>query len=157
MKSALARGFTLALSVTVVLAGCTSMPQDPDGTLARIRATGMLRAGASPGGGLVRVNGDAVSGPETDLVEAFAGSLGARVEWRVSGEEDLVEAMEEGELDVIAGGLTDKSPWSDRVALTRPYDEREQAGRQVGQVLAVPLGENALLFALESWLDGRSS
>ncbi len=144
----LTRTFTAAIAVgAVLLAGCTTIPRDPDGTLDRVRATGVLRAGASPGGDLVEVDGDAVSGAEVDLVEGFAASVPARVEWRAGGEEELVAALERGELDIIAGGLTDQSPWADRVALTRPY--------AAGHVLAVPMGENATLFALESWLDAR--
>jgi hypothetical protein len=75
----------------------------------------------------------------------------------VGGEEELVAAMERGDLDVLAGGLTAKSPWSDKVALTRPHTTSEFDGGTVEHVLAVPLGENALLFALESWLDGRAA
>lgn len=153
----LTRLFLVVVLGALVLTGCARIPRDPDGTLDRIRATGVLRAGASPGGGVVHVDGDTVTGPEADLVADFARSVGAEVEWRIGGEEELVVAMEEGELDLIAGGLTDESPWADRVSLSRPYGEREVAGKQVGQVLAVPLGENALLFALESWLDRRDA
>ncbi len=152
----LTRRFTAAVVAgAVLLAGCTTIPRDPDGTLDRVRATGVLRAGASPGGDLVEVYAEVVSGAEADLVEDFAASLPAHVEWRVGGEEDLVAAMERGELDLIAGGLTADSPWADRVALTRPYATTELEGDKVEHVLAVPMGENATLFALESWLDGR--
>lgn len=146
-----------ALVGALVLTGCGSIPRDPDGTLERVRASGTLRAGASPGGGRVSVDRDRATGPEVDLVEDFAGALGAEVEWRPGGEEDLVAAMERGELDLIAGGLTDQSPWAGKVALTRPYATSEFDGGTVRHVLAVPLGENALLFALESWLDGRAA
>lgn len=147
----------LCVAAAVLLAGCATIPADPDGTLDRVRADGVLRAGASPGGGLVRVDGDRVTGPEADLVADFAASLGAEVSWRVGGEEELVAAMERGELDVLAGGLTAKSPWADKVALTRPHATSEFDGGKVEHVLAVPLGENALLFALESWVDGRAA
>lgn len=155
MKCLTRRFVGACVVASVLLAGCGSIPRDPEGTLDRVRDTTVLRAGASPGGGLVRIEGDDVTGPEVDLVEEFAASLGAGVEWRAGGEEELVAAMERGELDLLAGGLTAESPWSDRVALTRPHSASEFDGRTVEHVLAVPLGENAMLFALESWLDGR--
>ena len=84
----------LCVAAAVLLAGCATIPADPDGTLDRVRAD---------------------------------------------------------------GGLTAKSPWADKVALTRPHATSEFDGGKVEHVLAVPLGENALLFALESWVDGRAA
>lgn len=154
------RRFAAGLALGALLAGCAvvpTIPADPDGTLGRIVSSGTLRAGASPGGGLIRVDGDVVTGAEADLVAGFAASLDAGVVWRVGGEEELVAALERGEIDLLAGGLTEDSPWADRVSLTRAYATSELEGRTIGHVLAVPLGENATLFALEAWLDGRSS
>ena len=44
----------------LLLGGCSAVPvpQDPDGTLERVRATHELRVGASPSEGLVEVEGD---------------------------------------------------------------------------------------------------
>ncbi|MDO5535197.1 MAG: transporter substrate-binding domain-containing protein [Propionibacteriaceae bacterium] len=145
----------MAVAGAVLLGGCAAIPADPDGTLERVRSHGVLRAGASPGADRVEVDGGEVTGPEAELVRDFAASLGAEVEWRVGGEEELVSAMERGELDLVAGGLTEESPWSDRVALTRPYASTASPDGELKHVLAVPLGENALLFAVESWLDGQ--
>ncbi len=151
------RGFAGALGLLLLLAGCSAVPvpQDPDGTLERVRATHELRVGASPSEGLVEVEGDEVTGPEADLAEAFAQAQGAEVVWRPGGEEELVTALESGELDLVVGGLSAKSPWSSKVALTRPYATRQVQGERVEQVLAAPLGENALLLELETFLDGR--
>ena len=146
----------MAVAGALLLGGCAAIPADPEGTLERVRTEGVLRAGASPGADRVDVAGSEVTGPEADLVRDLAASLGAEVDWRVGGEEELVSAMERGELDLIAGGLTDESPWSDRVALTRPYTTSSSPDGERKHVLAVPLGENALLFAVESWLDGRT-
>ena len=149
------RGFaSLLVLIVVLLAGCSAIPADPDGTLERVRSGGVLRVGASPSEGLVEVEGENVTGPEADLVVSFAEAQGARVEWHPGGEEELVTAMEEGELDLIIGGLSDKSPWADKVALTRAYATRQVRGEEGKQVMAVPLGENALLAALEAHLDG---
>lgn len=143
----------LMVALLLSLAGCSTMPRDPGGTLERVRETSVLRVGASPSGDLVRPDGDAVGGSEARLVTGYATSLGARVRWRVGGEEELVAAMERGEIDVIVGGLSAASPWVDTVSLTRPYAVSTDHGRQVEHVMAVPMGENALLVSLERYLD----
>lgn len=140
-------------ALALALAGCADLPRDPDGTLDRVRETSILRAGASPGGERVRIDGARVSGVEPDLVTGFARSLGARVRWRVGGEEELVTAMEDGELDLVVGGLSADSPWDKKVSLTRGYAESTEHGKKVEHVMAVPLGENAMLVALERHLD----
>lgn len=135
--------------VALVLTGCgVSIPADPEGTLDRVRSSTELRAGASPAEGLVVVRDGRPAGPEVDLVEAYAETLGATVTWTVGGEEHLVRMLEDGRLDVGVGGLTKDNAWVTKVALTRP-----QAG---SHVLMTPLGENALLSDLERWLDSHA-
>lgn len=55
-----------------------------------------------------------------------------------------VSQIKEGQLDVVVGGLTKKSPWSTHMALTRPYAE--------DLVMGVRMGENELQVALERYL-----
>ena len=94
-----------------------------------------------------------MTGPEADLAEGFAESVGAKVEWHVMGEESAVESMDRGEIDLLVGGLTDASPQADKVGLTRPYAESREHGKTVKHVMAVPMGENAMLSELERYLD----
>ncbi|BDV29622.1 hypothetical protein [Microbacterium terricola] len=147
---------TTAAALTMLLAagltGCgLTIPTDPDGTLGRI-TDGMLRAGASPSAGLVTVEGDEVSGPLADLVEGFAREHGAEVTWIVDSEEDLVDDLADGELDLAVGGMTDATPWTTLVSVTRGYPGIPGAdGAPV--VMLLPLGENALQSALETYLD----
>jgi membrane-bound lytic murein transglycosylase MltF len=142
----LAAGLLLCPAV----AGCTlQVPTDPDGTLDQVRSSGVLRAGASPSPGRVEIDGDVPSGPEVSLVEGFADSVGAEVEWTVAGEEHLVSLLEDGSLDVAVGGFSDQNPWVARVALTRPYADT--------RVLMAPMGENELLSELERWLDAHAA
>ena len=152
MRGRLSRAYAVGL-VIVALSACTSIPRDPDGTLERVIERGELRVGASPSGDLVVLSGADPSGREVDLVEGFAEELGVDVVWTVSGETELVGAMERGELDVLVGGLHADSPWSDKVAITRAYAESTEAGETVKHVLAVPIGENAMLVRLERYLD----
>ena len=146
----------MLLSAVFILTGCAvTIPVDPDGTLDRIRREQVLRAGASPRPGwvLVRSMTKDPTGREVDLVEGFASSLGAQVEWTVGGEEDLVARLEDGSLDVVVGGLTDQNPFSADAAMTRPYLEEMAQGTVEAHVMFVPMGENALQSALERWLD----
>lgn len=88
-------------------------------------------------------------------MQAFAESLGARVEWTVSGEEDLVSMLEKGEIDLAVGGFTDKNLWVDKAGLTRPYVEVEVDGTTEKHVMMVRMGENALQSELERFLDAE--
>jgi len=148
------RGMALAAVslVCCLLAGCSvTIPTDPDGTLERVTG-GTLRVGASPAVGLVEVTGSRVTGPLPDLVSGFAATRDADVEFTVLGEEEIVDALEAGRLDLGIGPMTNESPWSERASMTRGYDTVPGAdGRKV--VLLLPLGENRLQSALEVFLD----
>ena len=139
-----------ALPVTV---SCGSLPADPEGTLERVSG-GTLRVGVSNAPPFTDVAGDGEpSGSEADLVREFAASLKAGVEFTESGEEHLMQQLEEGDLDLVIGGLSDSSPWTDKAALTRPYAEvTDGYGKQRKLVMAAPLGENAFLVRLEEFL-----
>ena len=61
--------------------------------------------------------------------------------------------LEHGQLDLVIGGLTAESPWSEKAAITKPYAEvRNEYGDVEEHVMAAPLGENAFLLALEKFL-----
>ncbi|MDR6689913.1 ABC-type amino acid transport substrate-binding protein [Microbacterium sp. 1154] len=145
---------TIAAAVTVLmLAGCgIRIPSDPDGTLDAVEG-GVLRAGVSPNGEWVRGDEGEPTGIEIDALTAFARSLDADVEWTVGSEESLVRGLGEGDLDVVAGGLTEKTPWTSKAGVTRPYAEAPlEDGSTVKLVMLVPLGENAFVSRLETFL-----
>lgn len=148
-----------AAAVVLLLSACgLSIPTDPDGTLDRVRADGVLRVGVSPRPGWVEVTGGAApGGHEPQLVEDFAADLDAEVEWTVAGEEELVAMLEDGGLDLAVGGFTEANAWVDKVGLTRPYTEVEADGSTEAHVMMVPMGENAFQSELERWLDGHGS
>lgn len=142
----------LVISVALLAAGCgITIPTDPDGTLDS--ATGStLHVGASLEPGLVELDGSELRGPLVDLTEEFADTINARIDWSVAAEESLVGELEAGDLDLAVGGFTDQTPWVERVGITRGYTKIEGAdGRAL--VILVPLGENALLSTLETFLD----
>ncbi len=143
----IARSAPASAAVALLLTGCgLTVPTDPEGTLDRVRNEGVIRVGVSPSPGWVELaGGGGLSGREPDLVEDFAASLDVEVEWTVSGEEDLVTMLKEGEIDLAVGGFTEDNAWVDQVGLTRPYTDTH--------VMMVPMGENALQSELERWLD----
>jgi ABC-type amino acid transport substrate-binding protein len=140
------------LAVAFALSGCgLTVPSDPDGTLGSVTG-GVLRVGTSPDAELVEVDGDEPSGSIVDLVDRFADSIDATPEWTVASEETLVRMLDAGDLDLIAGGLTPETPWIDKAGVTRGYTGIDGAdGREL--VMLVPLGENAFLSTLETFLD----
>lgn len=148
----------LVLLAGLVLTGCgIGIPSDVEGTLERVRAEGVLRAGASPDPGWVELrDGAEPAGREPELVEEFARHLGVEVEWTVAGEEHLVGLLEEGGLDLAVGGVTDQNPWVAKVALTRPYAEVSAGGTTEAHVMMLRMGENAFQSELERWLDDHA-
>ncbi len=148
----------LLLVSMLLLAGCgDEFPKDPEGTLQRVQEEGQLRVGASLAPPFVTLPDgveDNPEGSEIALVEDFAASQGALVVWTVNGEEALFGQLERGELDMVVGGLTAQNPYAEVAALTRPYRKIVDAHGEVRpHVMAVRMGENALLVELERFLD----
>lgn len=102
------------------------MPKDPEDSLDRIRNGGVLRAGAIENRPFVHLLYDGrVVGVEAGLVEEFARSLGARVEWQTVSGYALFEALHHQKLDVLVGGFTDSSPYLEKVAPTQAFLDAE--------------------------------
>lgn len=145
------------LTVGLLATACdVTVPSDPNGTLQRIDSTGELRVGATPAGAALVIDGSDVSGPLADLVDGFAQAHDARVAWVIESEETLVDHLEEGTLDLAVGGMTEATPWADRVSVTRGFTGIDGAGGSPLVVL-LPLGENALQSALEHYFDDEGA
>ncbi|WP_282944002.1 transporter substrate-binding domain-containing protein [Cellulomonas endometrii] len=142
------------LLAALLLTGCAGgFPADPDGTLDRVTG-GVLRVGVSENPPWTVADSDTdPSGLEVDLVREFAATRDAEVQWVPGNEEVLLGRLERGELDLVVGGLTAASPWSDQAALTSPYATvLDPEGAPEPHVMAAPLGENGFLVALETFL-----
>lgn len=154
------RGVTvLALGLSVLLtAGCgIRIPADPEGTLEAVEG-GTLRAGVSPNGDWIRLGADEPAGTEADALRAFARAHDAAVEWTVGSEEALVRDLENGDLDVVAGRPHRRDPVDEQSGMTRPYAEATLAdGSTVELVMLVPLGENAFVSELETFLTAEAT
>jgi ABC-type amino acid transport substrate-binding protein len=138
-------------AVLIVAASATAcgVPRDADHTLDRVRGH-ELRVGVTDHPPWVELHGDAVSGVEPSLVSELARGLGSRATFRRGSESELLKALHRGQLDLVAAGLDDTSPWKGRVALTRPYFTESATGTK--HVLAVRAGENAWLVHVEIFL-----
>lgn len=148
------RAGALAALVVVMLAGCgITIPADPDGTLERV-SNGVLEVGVASHPPHTVTDGEQPAGTEVALVESFAASLDAEIAWTEGSEQSLVQLLEIGELDLVIGGISEQTPWSESAALTRPYAQGVLAdGSTSGLVMLAPMGENAFLSALERHLD----
>lgn len=143
-----------AMAALSGLAGCAlQIPADPNSTLDQVR-NGTLRVGVTPAPPIVDITKAVPSGPGVTLVQEFAENLDAEVEWKIDGEEALVNLLAEGKIDVALGGFTSETPWSDKAAVTREYDQLTGFGGK-GIVMLVPAGENAFLAELETFLDSQ--
>lgn len=115
-----ARAVRLLLLAVFVLGGGCGMPRDPEDTLERVRG-GTLRVGVVERAPFTRVEGQTPSGPEVELVQEFARTLEATVEWTVGTEAEVMEALKHRELDLAIGGIRADTPYGAHVALSRPY------------------------------------
>lgn len=139
------------MALALLLTACSvTIPSDPDGTLERVTGE-KLRVGVSHNPPWTDTSGgSSPTGTETTLIADFAAAHDAHVVWETGGEEHLMTLLRDGQLDVVIGGLTDRSPWTSHAALTTPYTEVTGTdGSTEKHVLAVPLGENAFMVALE--------
>lgn len=114
-------GFKLALLLTcLVLTGC-KIPEDPEGTLERVRG-GTMRVGVSDNPPWVSKGPEGEpSGVEVELARELANRLNARIEWDWGSVETHMEALKHFELDLVIGGMTEATPWKKEVGITRSY------------------------------------
>lgn len=111
---------TLALAMT--LAGCDRYPRDPSGSLEHVMQRGVLRVGAlSAEPWVTQSEGDELTGAEGRLIQQFAEELGVQVETHWHGEEDLFQMLDNHDLDLIVGGMSQRNPWSAHASFTFPY------------------------------------
>lgn len=157
LRQKITRGLAL-VSVLIGLVGCSGhYPADPDGTLDRVSG-GTLRVGVSHQPPWTDTSGEGNSehdpgGIEAQLINDYAQSINAEVEWHAGGEEQLIMLLAERELDVVVGGFSDQSPWESDAGLTTTYAESIAVdGSTAKHVMAVQMGENAFQSNLEEFL-----
>ena len=153
MRAHRSRLVLVAVVAGAISVGCSDFPRDAAGALERVRG-GELRAGAIDNPPWITWSSDdTVAGVEARLVEAWAGTLRARVRWQRGDTAGLTDALHRREIDVLAGGLRQETPYAAMLALTQPYlQARDAHGESHRMVLAVTPGESALLLDLDRFL-----
>jgi hypothetical protein len=142
----------LISAVALQVLACSAIPRDSNEALERVRG-GVLRVGLIEHPPWTIVDGGKVSGIEAHILQQWASQLNAEVAWRRGNIDELVEALHRREIDVLAAGLHQKTPYAPKLAMTQPYVEiDDEHGGTQRMVLAVTPGESALLFDLDKFL-----
>jgi polar amino acid transport system substrate-binding protein len=139
----------VAVSLGILLCGNgigRSFPCDAQETLKRVQG-GRIRVGVVENAPWAQKIGDEARGIEAALVRELAEELGAKPEWHWGGEQAHMEALGRFELDLVIGGLTNRTPWKKKVGLSMRYFEQH--------VLVTPPGENAWIKRLDEFLSSR--
>jgi polar amino acid transport system substrate-binding protein len=148
----------LTISTLALAALACGLPRDPEGTLDRVRG-GTLRVGFVVDTPWVAEAGQGAGGIEGAIATQLARSVGAGIAWRHGSETPLLTALHDGELDLVIAGLTAESPWTAKVAFTKPYyvDTVVVRGERkaIPHVLALRPGENAWHVHVERLLKSR--
>ena len=121
------RHLQLVLPVLLVMsASSCGGPEDTNGTLARIKESGVLRWGADIQGGAPYIyenphNPSETKGFEVALAEALAAELGVKAEFVQNDWSALVPSLERGTFDIAMNGLEVTPARTGVVLFTRPY------------------------------------
>lgn len=105
--------------LALTLTAC-DIPRDPESTLNRVSG-GTMRVGVSANEPWVILDGPEPAGVEVEIIEGFAASIDAEIEWFPGTEEELAAALHSRELDVLLGGIESTSVLAAEVTLTHPY------------------------------------
>lgn len=112
--------------VAMSLGSCGDFPKDPRDSLANALKRDTLRVGVCnrTGWGTGRIDSDSTAsslGIDATLLQAFADELGVELEFYLDSPERLFRALEQFELDIVAGGITQSNAWTSHVGTTVPY------------------------------------
>lgn len=126
---------TVATLLTALILTACGIPRDVEGTLERVQGGTML-VGITENSPWTDLSSGRPEGVEVDLMETFAVTLHAQVEWFDGSQAELLRALEKRELDVVVGGFTADDPWAQMVAFTQPYAE-------ISTLVGAPPGHSA--------------
>lgn len=128
--------------VLALLAACDTLPRDTEHTLGRVQAAHRMRIGL-------------IADPRADraatgrLVSAIEQRAGAQATVVPGATEPLLAALDEGQVDVVIGAWTKKTPWSVDVTLTPPIARYTVGETPIEVRAAVKNGENRWAMLVE--------
>lgn len=126
----------------LLAAGCSDIPRDPDGTTGRIRTEGRFRVG------LIEGSAGAASQQHTFLARVQQRA-GAAPEIERGAAERLLQKLEAGDLDLVLGSMSAKSPWEKQVHFLPALSEIVAPKAYVRVVPMARHGENAWIALLD--------
>ena len=143
------------IATAICFVSCADLPRDQKDTFKHVQQSQRLRVGVIENPPWVIRNGDEPSGAEVELVKKFASEIGVRPEWTWGGDEKLLGALEKFELDLVAGGLSDKTPWKTRIGMTSPfYSETYDVGIRPNGATLSDLKDREIAVGNDSRLAG---
>src|SRR3569832_215787 len=121
-----ARGLALLALALVGAPARAAPPAPPDGSLARVRAAGVLRWGGDEQGGEPYAFADpahpgTLIGFETEIAAALARSLGVRAQFVQNDWPILIPSLERGTFDVALNDNKNTPTHKNQVEFSRPY------------------------------------
>jgi len=133
---------TLVLALLFpALVGC-DLPRDPESTLVKVRG-GTLTVGIGGPGGPTDPG-------ERAALERLASDVGAEITYHSAELHKLAAELQDGRIDIIAGHLPQKTPFSKELGLSAPVSTTRLGNETVKTVFAVRKGENGFLQAVET-------
>jgi hypothetical protein len=128
----------------MTLAACGHLPQDPEGTLDRVRRDRVIHVGMV----LDSSGEDALAWRH--VVARIENATGASSRVRTGAIEPLLMDLEAGKLDLVIGGRFDKeTPWKTRVTLGPPMRVIRTEIGETALHLATRNGENAWITLVQ--------
>ncbi len=133
--------------VPLLVIAC-NQPHDPEHTLDDIRQRGILKAGVSYNPPFVVSSLHDTTGIDIDLLKEIAHDLQVQLQLTYGSEPEIVHHLEEKELDIIAAGFLNKTPYKKKMGMTTWYFRQHDSSH----VFGVTKGENAWVMYLEKFI-----
>lgn len=126
--------------ILLLVAGCHSLPKDPDSTLATIEAKRVVRVGV-----------ERPLPPEgADLLRQLEQATGAEARFSEGGVEPLLAKLDAGEIDLVVAPFGEQTPWAAKAALSPPLRVEGSGGKTIEWRAAMRSGENRWIMLVES-------
>lgn len=141
------------VATMLLLAGCSGLPWDADGTLERVRRSQVLRAGIIAG----ETNEPVAT--ERRFLDLMAMDTGSRINLVRGSAEELLPQIERGELDIVIGNFASDTPWTERVTIMPTARQMGARDGESAPAAAVKNGENgwiALVYEHAPALKGKT-
>ena len=144
---------TMIVAVLLLAGGCSDLPWDAEGTLERVKATKVLRAG------IVSTGSEANDALPKSFLARIATETGSVPALVTGSTEVLLPRIEAGELDIVVGHFAADTPWARRVTIMPTPRQMGVKDGSVAPAAVVRNGENgwvALVYRHAEMLQGTS-